>query len=261
MFFVLSKILDLAFAPMTWAVVLVLAGLRDRTSRRSHGLTIAGVLVLLVFSLEPVSNALLSAVEMPARPRPAPGTYDAIVLLGGAIDPWASEDHGVRAYNGSVERLIVTAELAREGVAPLVLVSGGRTDPRDRVIEAVLLRDELVSLGIDRGRIGVEGRSRNTRENAVETKALALGRGARRLLLVTSAAHMPRALEAFRAVGLDVDPFPVDFRAHDGSKHAIRLLPRAAHLAESTGALRELFGRLVYRMTFGAALVGRGRRS
>jgi hypothetical protein len=47
-------------------------------------------------------------------------------------------------------------------------------------------------------------------------------------------------------VGLAPDVLPVDFRAGDGAGRGV--LPRAGALAESTVALRELFGRLVYRI-------------
>jgi uncharacterized SAM-binding protein YcdF (DUF218 family) len=68
------------------------------------------------------------------------------------------------------------------------------------------------------------------------------------LLLVTSAAHMARAAGCFRAVGLTPDTLPVDQRALPPAWDAWSPLPRAVHLAQSELALRELAGRLVYRL-------------
>ena len=71
-------------------------------------------------------------------------------------------------------------------------------------------------------------------------------RGWRSLLLVTSAAHLPRALDCFRKVGLTPDALPVDYRA--GGARAGGWLPRASALSKSTDVLRELAGRVVYRV-------------
>ena len=58
---------------------------------------------------------------------------------------------------------------------------------------------------------------------------------------------MSRSLDAFRAEGLVPDAMPVDYRAADGV--GLRgLIPRADALADSSHALREMFGRVVYRI-------------
>lgn len=248
MFFSLSKILDFLLSPLSWALVLVAVGLLRRTGRWTRLGPALGLGVLVLFSLETVSNLLWRGLEPAPRRLAAGATYDAVVLLGGVIEPWETEDSGTYAYGENAERLLVTAELLRSGRAPLAILSGGRTDPRDRVIEARALRDQLVSLGIDPARLVVEERSRNTRENAVETLRLAERRGLGKLLVVTSAFHVERARACFRAAGRDVDFLPVDFRSYDPWKRAPHLLPRARHLASSTAALRELAGGLVYRL-------------
>jgi uncharacterized SAM-binding protein YcdF (DUF218 family) len=127
-----------------------------------------------------------------------------------------------------------------------VLLSGGSVFPLPGdVAEADRLAGKLSQWGVPPDRIAVERASRNTRENAIESARLAAARGWRTLLLVTSAAHAPRALGCFRAVGLEPDVLPVDRRAGDGQGRA--WLPRAAALQKSTDAIRELAGRLAYR--------------
>jgi hypothetical protein len=54
---------------------------------------------------------------------------------------------------------------------------------------------------------------------------------------------MLRAEECFRAVGLQVDTLPVDYR----TARTRSVFPRAKHLADTEAALRELGGRVVYR--------------
>ena len=69
------------------------------------------------------------------------------------------------------------------------------------------------------------------------------------MLIVTSAFHMPRAAECFAAVGMKVDTLSVDYRAHQhGGGELFAWMPRARELATTSAALREVFGRLVYRV-------------
>ena len=89
----------------------------------------------------------------------------------------------------------------------------------------------------------------NTRDNAVYAAEIARARGFGRVLVVTSAFHVPRSEACFRAVGLAVDVLPVDYRASRTVTFGTAShLPRAHQLARSSGALRELLGRGIYRV-------------
>jgi uncharacterized SAM-binding protein YcdF (DUF218 family) len=69
--------------------------------------------------------------------------------------------------------------------------------------------------------------------------------GLRRILLVTSAWHLPRAVASFQAQGLDVLPAPTGFRgpAVDGP---LSFVPQVAALRDSCLGLHEWIGRLYY---------------
>ncbi len=64
---------------------------------------------------------------------------------------------------------------------------------------------------------------------------------------MTSAFHMPRSVGCFRAAGIEVDVLPVDYRLRDPSLET-RVMPRGEYLGQTTRALREWLGRLVYRV-------------
>lgn len=254
MFFYLSKRLDVLLSPYTWGLILVLLALpwrrrSLRTWKRKRALGIAGVALLFVFSLQPVSEALMRAVErVPTTYRPDV-VYDAVILLGGVTDELVESQTGQPAYNDNVERLIETFRLLREGHAKIVIVSGAAMDPAlERWGEARVLADQLVAWGIEADRVVLEPKARNTRENAVYSAELVRQRGAKTVLVVTSAFHIPRALDTFRAVDLPVDVLPVDYRAPPRGGREIELLPRAGELALSARASRELLGRVVYRV-------------
>lgn len=250
LFVAFSKTLDLLVAPLSWAIVLGLAAvaLRRRRPRAAAAAGVAAPLLLALFSLPPVAGALSASLERGVEPTFDPSTpYDAVVVLGGMVDAPASRASGALELTQSAERILCAALLVRAGEAREVLVTGGEVFPVEGdVPEAERLAALLVALGVERERIVVEAASRNTRENAARSAQLIRERGWSRVVLVTSAAHLPRALGAFRAEGVAPDALPVDHRAGDGRGGS--WLPRAAALDASTDALREWTGRAVYRL-------------
>lgn len=253
MFFFLSKILDVLLSPLVWALGLVAIALpwrrRPMVERfgRRRACGIAGVALLLVASMAPVSNGLMYRLEHSTTPTYRPDvTYDTVILLGGVSDERTVSETGQPAYNDNVERLVMTRRLLADGHARTAIVSGAAEDPSLAEFgEAHVLVDQLVEWGIDRSRLISEDRARNTHENALFSTAIVKERGFTKVLIVTSAFHMRRAAECFTAVGLEVDTFPVDYRAH--RRPMWSLLPRAGNLADTSATLREMFGLWIYR--------------
>jgi len=251
MFLFFSKTLDLLLAPLTWVILLLCASILLLLWRRARlaGLVVALALaVLALFSSDAVADRLARYAEAGAPRTFRPDvTYDAVIVLGGMVDPGASRASGEAELTDAVERVLRAFELLRSGQARNVLLTGGfiGARPGDRS-EAEWLAAKLEEWGIARERVAIEGKSLNTRENAVESSRIVAQRGWRTLLLVTSAMHMPRALGCFRQAGLHPDALPVDFRGSDGRGTGWQ--PRAASLARSTDAVRELAGRVVYRV-------------
>jgi uncharacterized SAM-binding protein YcdF (DUF218 family) len=105
----------------------------------------------------------------------------------------------------------------------------------------------LVEWGVPADAIHLEGRSRNTRENALNIKPMLESVGCDRSLLVTSAAHMQRALAAFMVVGVAAYPVSTDVRVSTASNYTIiDFIPDARALAMTSDAIREWMGRKVY---------------
>jgi uncharacterized SAM-binding protein YcdF (DUF218 family) len=95
-------------------------------------------------------------------------------------------------------RIWHAAALFRAGKAPWVVIAGGN-QPGDEHFqaEADVIAGMLVELGVPRSAIRQETRSRNTKENALNARPLLDELKARRVLLVTSGQHMPRAVKIF----------------------------------------------------------------
>lgn len=250
MFYALSKVLDVFLSPLTWALALSLAGTLRRYERWTRWAPVAGAFLLYVFSTTPVANALVRHLETRAARTMRDGVvYDAAILLGGAVSHGATATWNVPSYNDNVERLLAAFELLRAGTVRSVIISGGRGESRDPIVEAQVLGKQLENWGIDPTKIILEENARNTRENATESKRIVEARHLQSLVMITSARHVPRALESFRRVGLDVDTLPVDYRSSD-SKRSFSLLPRSESLDVSVHALREIVGGWIYGAAF-----------
>ena len=174
---------------------------------------------------------------------------DAIVVLGGGLYHKAVE-YGKEdtLSSNNFPRLRFAAKLHRGTQLP-VLVTGGRVFG-EGITEADLMRRMLV----DEWNIPVrwtETKSRNTAENALESAKILMNSSISRILLVTHASHMQRALLEFERAGLVVTPAPVEFYGLNGSYPSILAwMPNASALMISRGALYEYIGRVWYRLRY-----------
>jgi uncharacterized SAM-binding protein YcdF (DUF218 family) len=110
------------------------------------------------------------------------------------------------------------------------------------------MRTFLGDLGVPADRILMEETSRNTRENAIETAKILRERALDKVLLVTSAYHMRRALGVFRKAGIDAIPAPTDHQSRSiVGLGPLAWVPDAEALRDSTLVLKEYLGIQVYR--------------
>ena len=254
MYVYLSKILPLFVMPLGVVLVLSLLALvllRKGRKNIASGFLMVAVIVLWVTSTPIIGAALYRSVEARYPPRALSDIPQAgcIVVLGGALQAPAPPRIDIE-MNDSVDRIYKAAELFHAGKAPYLVVTGGNQPWSTYArAEADLIRDLLVQWGVPRDSILLEGSSRNTRENALYTKTLMDSINCESALLVTSAAHMPRALAAFRSVGVSATPVSTDVRvAATNSLQLKDFLPDARALMMSQDAIRELIGQWVYEL-------------
>ena len=160
---------------------------------------------------------------------------DVVIVLGGA---------GGEPIRGAPlpPRLVRALQIYNAGKAPLIVISD--------VSEAQLDADRLVEYGASRSALILETASRNTRENAVHVATIFKRHDWHTGLLVTSAAHMPRALAAFRKAGLSVMPAATDAHARPLRLRFVSprdLVPNASAFKSTKSAIIEMIGLCVYR--------------
>ena len=109
------------------------------------------------------------------------------------------------------------------------------------------MSDMLQEWDVPKDAILIEGGSENTRQNATMSYEKLAPRGIRKILLVTSAMHMPRASAVFRKAGFEVIPAPADFRT-GWQRDVLGLLPNGESLGHSQQAVHEWLGLWIYHL-------------
>jgi uncharacterized SAM-binding protein YcdF (DUF218 family) len=107
-----------------------------------------------------------------------------------------------------MERPLEAVALYKEGWAPRIIISPGRTEPAETLIrsegirfprESDLVRDAMIQLGVPASAImPVDGYVDNTSQEANLLRAMVKVHGWRRVIIVTSKYHTRRAHFAFR---------------------------------------------------------------
>lgn len=211
--------------------------------RRSAGVKwlAAVVLVLYALSIAPVSNWLLRPLEQEyEQPAAQALDGDVIIMLGGGVLAGVPDVDGEGQLSGAAANRFLTALRLHRALGLPLLLSGGKVLPDD-ASESAVARRMLLSLGAAESMIYTDEESRNTAENAAFSKAICEANGWRRPIVVTSAFHMERAAYLFRREGLDITPYPCDYRAGTGIS-LYSFVPQASVLADSCLAIKEYAG-------------------
>lgn len=248
----LTKILTQLAFPLFQGLALILLGLlllALRWRRLSLASMMLGVAIIWTFSTPAVSNALRASLEMryPPVAIDALPEADVIVVLGGAL-AYPRPPRLEVELTDPADRVLYAARLHRAGKAPLILASGGKLPWSRGGSEADIIKALLVEWGVPADAILTESNSRTTRENALRTRTLLEQHDLDRVLLVTSAMHMPRSVATFETLGIDVVPATTDITVVerlDGT--LLDWLPASGALDASSKAIKEYLGMWVYR--------------
>ncbi|MBW8823330.1 MAG: YdcF family protein [Xanthomonadales bacterium] len=232
----------LLLSPLSWLAfaALVLAIFNSRLPPRWRRCFQAVIVVSALLCTPVCANALLKLAERGATASRC-GTANhgwPIVLLSAGFDhpPESNDDVAALAID-SLERLQAARDQARREPSAIMFVSGGGPY---RIAEATVIAGALERFGLAPARLRVETHSMTTWDNAFN-----LRNDVRQAQLVTSPEHMPRAVIAFRAAGIDVcaAPAPSSAAPMDGVGYFV---PGRTALAKSELALHELAGRIAY---------------
>lgn len=127
---------------------------------------------------------------------PAPGSdYDAMLVLGAQVKPDGEPSLQLQW------RLEKAAETYQAKKVPVVVCGGqGGNEPAP---EAVVMRDVLISLGVDEDMILMDTTSTSTHSNVRNAMTLLEGYDVHKVVVITSDYHLPRALAITEDAGLE----------------------------------------------------------
>ena len=233
--FILKKVISALMMPLSFGLFIGFLGLwylhKNRIKRAKILLSISLIWIGLI-SFHPIANLLIIPLEK-SHPKlenslltSIPSHTKYILLLGGYPKERAWE--ALRLYH-----LIPDAKIITTGYANHLPIS-----------QAQLAANFLVDSGVPKEDIIVLDKPKDTKEEALQIKELLADKP---FILVTSAYHMPRAMQLFQREGLAPIPAPTDYKTEDKSK--IFSVPAGSELRKSEQALHEYLGLVWMKLT------------
>jgi uncharacterized SAM-binding protein YcdF (DUF218 family) len=220
-----------------------------RRDQRLRRFALGMGLLIWLLSMPLFSDSAIGVLET-QHAAPQQVTGDVVVLLAGGIVVGHPDVDGVNTLGDSMANRTLTAiRLAKKYQLPL-LYSGGNMYATDGDQAAVVKRVAL-SLGISPERIFIEGDSLNTTQSVRLMLPMLQRQGWKQPVVVTSASHMPRSVQIFKLAGVEVQPWPCDFRSHRGKNVDYRdFLPDAGALESTAILIREVLGLLSLKTAY-----------
>ncbi len=249
--YLLSKLLPLIFSPLGIVLTLLLVFIFRKKAKFIY----SALIFLFVFSNGVFADILWRLLEYPWKrlDYSLVTPSDGIVVLSGGrhlptgnakIIEWHDPDRflaGIDLYKANKSnRLIFTG-----GIDPLT---------SDLPPEGEIYIEEAISMGLPKKDLYTTYPVKNTLQEARAIKKLLNNEMPlikKRIILVTSAFHMKRAKKVFENEGLNVQPYPVDFKSNKSFflslRNPLKWMPSSSHLNKSSYAIREIFGRIIYK--------------
>jgi len=240
--FWLQKLAGALILPASLAAVLLLAGLLlllfSRYRLTARVLLSGGVAVFFLFAGPGPTDRLLAGLENRYPPLVEVPEVAWVVVLGSGNAHSESRPATTLMGATGMARLGEGLRVLQHSPGARLLLTGGAVDgPRSHAEVAAAAAMEL---GVSEDRIVVDSRPRDTAGEAVRAREHA---GDAPLVLVTSAAHMPRAMALFRARGLDPVPAPTAYLVRpERAFQPADILPSAQQLYRSERLLHEYVG-------------------
>ena len=243
----------MVFSPLGIIFILLIAFFNRKKAKFIY----SAFILLIVFSNGFVSNSLWRLLEYPWKRLDYSliGSAEGIVVLSTSrhlppgnsqIIEWSDPD-----------RFLAGIDLYKSKKSNKLIFTGGINPLNSSLIapEGEIYLEEAISMGVPRKDLFTTSAVTNTFDEAKAIKQLfqmQIPSSKKKIILVTSAFHMKRAKKVFEREGITVLPYPVDFHGGESFLYSLRnplnWVPSSYHLNKSSNAIREIIGRIVYRV-------------
>ena len=178
----------------------------------SHKLSVSVTLLLLIFTFSPVEHLILGTLEQHISPPTSLRGVDSIIVLGGGQQRKQSHLFPYSGFGQHNGRIIAAVDLAKKLKVPLIFVGGQLRQNNKSYRESHTLEMLLSLADSPPAMVFINDDSKDTYDNARQAKTLLLKQQLSHSLLITSAAHMPRAVGVFKQQAITITPFPVEYK-------------------------------------------------
>jgi uncharacterized SAM-binding protein YcdF (DUF218 family) len=153
----------------------------------------------------------------------------------------------------TADRFVQPLLLYKKGLVKKLIITGGNVNIKglkiDDTQESKKVKEVLIAMGVAENDIYLEENARNTHENAVNTKKMLQPYLRERMVLVTSAMHMPRAKACYTKEGFLIDLFPADIKRKDTPSGILdQIIPQERNLSKFAELIREMTGYVIYKI-------------
>ena len=212
--------------------------------------SLIGVIVLILSSLPIISNKFIAYLEKDYQPIEIAEieNVDAIVVLSGMIRVIGDEENLKYEFTDSVDRFFAGLDLFNNNKSPILILTRGKMPWSLGIAEGEYLKELAIKYGVSEENIILTDEVQNTDQEAKAIKEI-LTEDAK-IILVTSAFHMPRAEKVFKAANINLIPFPVDFQNSKSKTTMMDFIPSAGSLFDTSHFVREMIGRLYYNLKY-----------
>jgi uncharacterized SAM-binding protein YcdF (DUF218 family) len=250
MFFMPSSVLIIALA---LGVFLMLRawrrGKRPSEARFACGLTVTSLVVLYLASTPLVARWVAESLERQNPPVDAVTmpVADAIVVLGGSMYATVGPDGTTLLYARHASDRFETAMLAfSAGRAPIIAFGGGGTGVPGTPTEGEWNRARAIARGAPADRAIAGPVALYTSDESEGIARVLRERGVKRIILCSSAMHLPRARMNYEKLGFEVTPLPSDFATRGAAEDWswALLIPRGMALSQVDAGVKEWMGLL-----------------
>lgn len=239
----LLEILEMFLLPSVFLLVLILAGLiliktgvkiKKKKYKIGWLLLFSGIIFYYLFSITPIADLILLPLERQHQPilENELGKADKIVLLLGGDE-------------ANVLRASEVLRLYEQGQSLLSIIISGRDPVNPEKKEGEGVKEYLIERGVLPEKIILENESKNTFEHAKNIEKMVEQEP---FFLVTSAFHLPRAMETFKKKETLPIPAPTDFKIERARYDIFDFFPNPKNLRNSNLGLREYIAILYYRL-------------
>ncbi len=240
-------------------ILLVAAIIFNKKKKLRNGLILAALALLFISGNRWVSMSLARSLEWRYLPPAEIPAVQVAVVLGGGTESM-QYPRSMAEVNSAGDRVLYAARLYQQGKVDTLLLSGGNiawygensSSPAEDMQELLLLTR------VPETAMWLEMQSQNTSENALYSAKILRAQNIDTVLLITSAMHMPRAVQLFEAQGLTVIPAPTDYTVTQAGwqnlwhssfeQFVINLMPTSGNISLTTNVLKEYIGMAVARL-------------